>query len=193
MSVRIAAWLLAVGLAALATPGCTQGAPNHQIALYEIASGGVLKVTSPGFAKGAAIPSADTQAGGNHFPGLAWTGAPGGVRSYVVLVQDSDAFIMRGPVLHFTLFDIPAGARSLAAGMTAPPEGSHYGPSYLGAVMAYAGPAPPPGPVHHYHFQVFALDATLPQDITNGGFTALRAAMTGHVLASGEIVGTFQR
>jgi para-nitrobenzyl esterase len=192
VTVRLPACLLGLAIIASASPGCAQDGPNHPIALNEIGGGAQLKVTSPGFANGAAMPVEDTQYGGNKFPGLNWRGEPGGVQSFVVLVQDSDAFVMRGPVLHWTLFNIPGGARSLAAGLTSPPSGSHYGPSYLGATEAYAGPAPPAGKVHHYHFQVFGLDETLPNDVAQGGFRALRAAMTGHVLASGEIVGTFQ-
>jgi hypothetical protein len=43
---------------------------------------------------------------------------------------------------------------------------------------------PPHGdPPHHYHFQVFALDAPL----------ALRAGADRGALAAGEVVGTFQR
>ena len=43
---------------------------------------------------------------------------------------------------------------------------------------------------HHYHFEVFALDRTL---ALAGGADrdALLAAMRGHVLARGELIGTF--
>lgn len=195
MIFRLAPWLLGAALLACAASACVaQDIPRHQIALYEIAAkAGALKVTSPGFSDGAALPVADTQFGHNHFPGLSWSGAPEGTRSYVVLMQDSNELLARGPMLHWTLFNIPAGQTSLPAGLTSAPAGSHYGPSYLGAVEPYAGPAPGPGLMHHYHFEVFALDEVLSTDITNGGFTALRAAMTDHVLASGQIVATFQR
>jgi len=59
--------------------------------------------------------------------------------------------------------------------------------------LAYYGPKPPPDdPVHHYHFQVFALDRTLQLP---SGFNrqALLGAMKGHVLAKGDLVGTYQR
>ena len=46
-------------------------------------------------------------------------------------------------------------------------------------------------PAHHYHFQVFALDTVL--DTPAGADRdALLGALKGHVLAHGEIVGTFQ-
>ena len=55
------------------------------------------------------------------------------------------------------------------------------------------GPRPPVGdPPHHYHFQVFALDTML--DVPPGAERdRLLAAMSGHVLAAGEVVGTYQQ
>jgi phosphatidylethanolamine-binding protein (PEBP) family uncharacterized protein len=51
------------------------------------------------------------------------------------------------------------------------------------------GPRTPPGPKHRYHFQIFALDTTIPAATT---YAALTAAMKDHVLASGELVGLGQ-
>ena len=70
--------------------------------------------------------------------------------------------------------------------------GASQGPNDYGS-MGYVGPRPPVGdPAHDYHVQVFALDAMLPLR-----FGASRAeildAMDGHVLASGEVVGTYSR
>ena len=56
----------------------------------------------------------------------------------------------------------------------------------------YGGPCPPPGALHRYRFQVYALDATfdgLGEATTADG---LRAAFAGHVLAEGGLTGTFQ-
>ena len=57
----------------------------------------------------------------------------------------------------------------------------------------YRGPMPPPGHgVHHYHFKLYALDK--PLDLKSGiDKHALLAAMQGHILAEGEIIGTYQR
>lgn len=62
------------------------------------------------------------------------------------------------------------------------------------STVGYFGPRPPAGqPPHHYHFQVFALDF-VPR-VPGSGYNrhALLKAIEGHVLASGEIVGTFAR
>jgi Raf kinase inhibitor-like YbhB/YbcL family protein len=59
--------------------------------------------------------------------------------------------------------------------------------------IGYMGPRPPvPDPAHRYHFQIFALDATL--DVPAGADRdAVLAAAKGHVLAEGELVGTYDQ
>ncbi|MEX0715089.1 MAG: YbhB/YbcL family Raf kinase inhibitor-like protein [Planctomycetaceae bacterium] len=59
--------------------------------------------------------------------------------------------------------------------------------------IGYRGPAPPPGHgTHHYHFRLYALDEALdlPPALDKN---ALLAAMQGHILAEGELVGTYER
>ncbi|TMF53269.1 MAG: YbhB/YbcL family Raf kinase inhibitor-like protein, partial [Chloroflexi bacterium] len=50
----------------------------------------------------------------------------------------------------------------------------------------------PPGSPHHYHFKLYALDTelTLRSGVSESSF---QDAIKGHVLASGELVGTFKR
>ena len=59
--------------------------------------------------------------------------------------------------------------------------------------IGYTGPMPPVGHgEHHYHFQLFALDAPL-QFEHEPDRDDLVAAISGHVLASGEVIGTYER
>lgn len=55
----------------------------------------------------------------------------------------------------------------------------------------YGGPCPPSG-THRYFFKLYALDSklTLAPATTK---TALERAMTGHILARGELMGTYRR
>src|SRR5205807_9969895 len=57
----------------------------------------------------------------------------------------------------------------------------------------YTGPIPPKGHgTHHYHFELFALDQPLgASDAPDRD--ALMKAMAGHVVAYGEVVGTYER
>jgi para-nitrobenzyl esterase len=147
-----------------------------------------LTVTSAAFKAGGDIPFENTTYRGNIFPGLAWSKGPYGSRTYAVIMQDDDAIFRGAPLLHWSMYDIPLDVRKLDAGMTTPPAGASNGPNVMGPNHAYMGPHTPPGPRHHYHFQVFALDTVIsPAPVPN--YAALTAAMQGHVLASGELVG----
>jgi phosphatidylethanolamine-binding protein (PEBP) family uncharacterized protein len=59
--------------------------------------------------------------------------------------------------------------------------------------VAFAPVAPPRGHGSHaYHFQVFALDAELPINPGAGRYE-LMETMRGHVIAWGELIGTYAR
>jgi para-nitrobenzyl esterase len=150
-----------------------------------------LSVTAAAFKAGEDIPFENTQYRSNTFPGLKWSKGPKGTKSYAIIMQDPDMNFRGAPVPHWSMYNIPATLTELKAGFTDLPKGAAYGANYAGPAHAYYGPKTPPGPKHRYHFQVFALDTTIPEDpkIANDG---LFAAMTGHVLASGETVGLGQ-
>lgn len=192
-SIRIAA--IAAVLSLAAAPAAlaqvsrsTPGQPEARTALDLMPAKDKLTVTTPAFKDGGDIPFENTQYRTNTFPGLSWTKGPKATRSYVLIMQDNDLLVRGAPVLHWTMFNIPASVTKLDAGMTTPPAGAAYGPNYKGAAQAYTGPRTPPGPKDHYHFEIFALDTTVP-DEAGSSYAALTKAMEGHVLASGEVVG----
>jgi para-nitrobenzyl esterase len=125
---------------------------------------------------------------GNKFPGLEWTAGPAGTKTYVVIMQDTDILRNGAPILHWSMVDIPASTTKLAAGMTDAPAGTMYGPNIRGTMQPYMGPRTPAGPKHRYHLQVFALDTSVGNESMQS-YDAMLAAMKGHVLASGEIIG----
>ena len=191
--------LVAVGVAALlsASSAFAQAPPPaHEVGLPQLAltavpakGGAKLTVTSPAFKQGADIPFENTQYQGNKFPGLEWTAGPAGTKSYAIIMQDTDAVMRGGPILHWTMFNVTG--TKLDAGMTTAPAGATHGPNIRGANQPYMGPRTPPGPKHRYHLQVFALDTTLPAE-AGASLDALTAAMKDHVLASGELIGLGQ-
>jgi para-nitrobenzyl esterase len=161
------------------------------LAVFPAVSGKTLHVTSPAFANGADIPFRNTQYEGNVFPGLRWGHGPYGTRSFAIIMQDGDVNYHGGPLLHWSMYDIPAGGTHLDPGLVAPPVGASFGPNVRGPSNAYMGPHTPRGPKHHYHFAVLALDVVVPED-PKLTYDALAAAIQGHVLASGEVVGLGQ-
>jgi para-nitrobenzyl esterase len=181
--------LIAMALPAFAQPAAAPARPNALVE-FPAKGGAKLTVTTPAWQDGGDIPYENTQYRGNVFPGLAWTRGPGGTKSYVVIMQDTGAIVRGAPILHWTLYNIPAGVMKLEAGMpaTGNPSGSSYGPNIRASAQPYMGPRTPPGPKHPYHLQVFALDETIPaKDAIT--YDELTGAMKDHILASGEVVG----
>jgi para-nitrobenzyl esterase len=191
---KAAALVAAILLTAAPAAVLAQGAPPPGPAAAALANaparnGAKLTVTSPAFKEGGDIPFENTAYRDNRFPGLSWTGAAPGAQSYAVVLQDTDVNMGGLPALHWTVFNLPANTTSLAAGLTAALPGASFGPSFRGKAQPYFGPRPPPGPKHHYHFQVFALDSRLTIDPATAAYDDLLGAMKGHVVASGELIG----
>jgi Raf kinase inhibitor-like YbhB/YbcL family protein len=149
-------------------------------------------LTSADFAAGAAMPKALTCDGANESPALAWQGAPAATKGFLLVADDPDA--PSGDFTHWVLFDVPAMATSLAHGS---PGAGVAGKNDFGNA-GYGGPCPPPGKPHRYFFRLYALDvASLGAGTIALGAGAARgdveAAAQGHVLAKGEILGTYGR
>ena len=91
-------------------------------------------------------------------------------------------------------YNIPAGETSLPAGVPQTAEIAGGGTNGINSFehIGYNGPCPPPGKMHHYHFHLYALDSTVtPGDRADAA--TVQSAMKGHVLATAELVGTFER
>ncbi|MGO9607898.1 MAG: YbhB/YbcL family Raf kinase inhibitor-like protein [Candidatus Binataceae bacterium] len=149
-------------------------------------------LTSPAFASGAAIPVQYSCTDGDQSPALSWSGGPADVRSFALIVEDPDA--PSGTFVHWVIFNLPGSATDIPAGVPATPslpDGSTQGTNSFGTV-GYRGPCPPPGLTHHYHFILFALDSTLRVD-SQADAKAVRSAVSGHIKATAELIGTFSR
>ena len=149
-----------------------------------------LAVLSAAFAMGAAIP--ERHACGPCSPPLSWSEVPAGTQSIAVLCDDSDA--PAGDWVHWVVFNLAPDVRELPESVArdgALPGGAIQGMNDYDR-NGYDGPCPPPGRLHHYHFKVFALDARLALGASARKADLLQA-MRGHVLAQGELVGTYAR
>jgi Raf kinase inhibitor-like YbhB/YbcL family protein len=164
-----------------------------------------MVLTIPGWADGTQIPVKFTQAGEQLSPELRWTNVPAGTQSFVVNMLDPDVAVMRGPETqpHWIVWNIPASATGLPEGMkpgAEQPDGTHQisasGPQYRGPGAAASGP------LHHYTFEVYALDTKLevaPSTATPAVNAALETraavmkAIHGHVLGKAVYVGLFRR
>ncbi len=154
-----------------------------------------MTLKSPAFAQGAEIPSQYTCQGRDIAPQLQWDGIPEGTRSLVLIVDDPDAPDPKAPKViwvHWGLYNIPPEAIGLPEGATARtlPSGTGEGLNDWNRT-GYVGPCPPIGR-HRYFHKLYALDTVLDEKdaLTK---TALEAAMAGHILATAELIGTYQK
>ena len=150
-----------------------------------------LVITSSAFSEGQAIPTRYTCDGPDVSPDLSWSGVPETAASLALICDDPDAPM--GTWVHWVLFNIPADADGLPAEIPSDAileNGARHGENDFGR-LGYGGPCPPGG-THRYFFKLYALDTQLESD--SGSTKAqLLAAMEGHILAEGQLMGTYSR
>jgi Raf kinase inhibitor-like YbhB/YbcL family protein len=149
-----------------------------------------LSVTCPSFADGHSLPLSATALDEGKPPVLVVQNVPPSAGELVVICEDPDA-PMAEPFVHWTLYGIEGRNMTIDARVVAATSQGKNSELEMG----YTPPDPPPGHgVHHFHFQVFALDTPLRGEPRSGsGRTELLEQMRGHVLAWGDLVGTFER
>jgi Raf kinase inhibitor-like YbhB/YbcL family protein len=155
---------------------------------FQASAGGdppVLQVTSGAFGANQEIPPKYTCDGTQTTPPLAWSRVPAGTQSVAILIEDPDA--SSGMFTHWLVTGIPPTTTSLAAG-AALPQGATAARNSTGR-LGYDGPCPPHGR-HRYVFRVFALDTAIPPPRDRDAFLS---GISGHVLAEGRLVGTYQK
>lgn len=150
-----------------------------------------MKLESKSFKTGGPIPAAHTCDGPDTSPDLVWTDPPEGTTCFALVCDDPDA--PAGTWVHWLVWNIPAASRRLADGIPRLPElpdGTRQG-SNGSRRLGYGGPCPPSG-THRYFFRIYALDREL--DLPAGSArAALEQAISGHILAEAELMGTYRR
>jgi Raf kinase inhibitor-like YbhB/YbcL family protein len=124
---------------------------------------------------------------------LAFHDVPLDAKSLVLVVDDPDAPDPKAPRVtwvHWLLYNIPTNTRELGEAVKNLPSGTRQGKNDWKRT-GYGGPCPPTGR-HRYFFKLYALDTALP-DLGEPNKAQLETAMKGHVIASTELVGTYQK
>ncbi len=147
-----------------------------------------IELKSPAFKNNEYIPSRYSCEGENISPALAWSGAPAGTKSFVLIIDDPDA--PSGDWVHWLVYDIPADKGSLSEDASLESYGKEGKTSF--GNLGYGGPCPPPGKPHRYFFKLYCLDTML---YLGAGITKqqLLKAIEGHVLAQGQLMGLYKR
>ena len=154
-----------------------------------------MRITSPSFTHGGEIPREHTCEGSGVSPALVFSEVPEGTVSLALIVDDPDVPDPKHPRrvwVHWVLYDLAPRCGGLPQGVGASglPPGTQHGTNDWGRT-GWGGPCPPNGR-HRYFFKLFALDVALGRRglLAKG---ALLEAMEGHVVASAELVGTYQK
>jgi Raf kinase inhibitor-like YbhB/YbcL family protein len=126
---------------------------------------------------------------------LLWTDVPADTKSLALIVDDPDAPDPAAPkrvYVHWVLYNIPATSSGLPERVATEdlPAGTQEGLNDWQRT-GYGGPCPPIGN-HRYFFKLYALDTVLP-DLKQPTKAKLEEAMRGHVIATTELIGRYQK
>jgi Raf kinase inhibitor-like YbhB/YbcL family protein len=152
-----------------------------------------LELTSEAFVNGQSIPAKYACTGRNISPALTWNDPPAGTQSLALIVDDPDAPM--GTWVHWVLFNIKSDTRNLQedlpiTGKNVDPNAIYVGKNSSGRI-GYDGPCPPSG-THRYYFKLYALDTTI-NLLPGATKEQVLKEMEGHILAQGELMGTFSK
>jgi len=195
----ILAGILAIFAGPIVLISCQQGQDARKQKSIDNAKGEIpmsIKVESSAFVHNGRIPKKYTGDGEDISVPLKWSNLPEGTKELALICDDPDA-PTPVPWVHWVIYKIPLHTTELKENIpkqveVSEPAGALQGKNSWGKI-GYNGPAPPKGHgVHHYHFKIYALDKQL--DIKGGiDKQGLLKAMQGHILAAGEIIGTYER
>jgi len=172
--------------------GCIASEPDEETLIEEDMNMDAISISSDVFENGGMLSLEYTCDGEDRSPPLSWDAAPAGTQSIALIVDDPDA---PGKIfVHWVIFNIPANTTRLPGAV---PKNKTLDDDVLQGTndfgrIGYNGPCPPPGKPHRYFFRIYALDTTL--GLKSGATKSqLEAAMSGHILAQGEMIGKYGR
>ena len=150
-----------------------------------------MKLQSSAFAHGETIPRKYTCDGADLSPPLEWNDVPEGTQSFVLIMDDPDAPV--GTFTHWIAFNIPGSIHSFPEGAAQASPNFRQGRNDFRRV-GYGGPCPPRGHGRHrYFFRLYALNIPALNLQDGASRRDVENAMQGHVLASAEYMGTYER
>jgi Raf kinase inhibitor-like YbhB/YbcL family protein len=181
------------------------GEPGGQRGNAPPAGGPAMTLTIPGFPDGGQIPVKFSQAAEGAAPGegtspaMSWANTPAGTQSFVLNMHDMD--VVRNKTTddqaHWVVWNIPATATGLPEGVPKGPKLADGSYQISATGTMYRGPgAAATGPLHHYVFEIYALDTKLDVQPTADAFETranVLKAMQGHILGKAVYGGLFKR
>ncbi|MFI5334929.1 MAG: YbhB/YbcL family Raf kinase inhibitor-like protein [Chlamydiales bacterium] len=149
-----------------------------------------MKLISSAFKEGEKIPSIYTCDGKNINPPLEISGVPKEAKSLALIMDDPDVpeSVRKDRMwVHWIQFDMPISLVQVKENASLPGVAGKN----TGGKLGYDGPCPPDRE-HRYFFKLYALDTLLklPQGTSKD---LLEKAMQGHILATAQLMGRYER
>ena len=164
-----------------------------------------MTMTIAAFPDGGQIPVKFSQAAEGTAPGegtspaISWANAPASTQSFVLHMHDLEVVRNRttDDQAHWVVWNIPATATGLPEGVPKGAQLSNGAYQVSATGQMYRGPgAPATGPMHHYMFELYALDAKLDVQPAPDAFETranVVKAMQGHIVGKAVYGGLFKR
>jgi Raf kinase inhibitor-like YbhB/YbcL family protein len=168
----------------LPATGCNRGGNEPAAPLS-------IQLTSPDLTAGA-VSKASTCDGQGSSPQLSWNAPPAGTQSLALVVTDRDSSFGYN-FIHWVLYNIPANTRELPSGLPAQSQladGAEQGLNDNDK-PGYTPPCPPGKSAHRYDFVLYAVDMKV--NLPSASKKQLLNAISGHVLAKGELIARYGR
>lgn len=143
-----------------------------------------MRILSPAFADGVAVPVKYTCLGQNISPPFLFEGIPSGTQSLVLVVTDIDS---DNEWVHWLLYNIPPETTRLDEGVI--PDGAVQG-ICNGGTYGYEGPCPKYyNGTHRYAFRLYALSKVLRVDAKADSKVVLEESEQ-YMITAAELIGT---
>lgn len=144
-----------------------------------------LTVVSSSFTNNNLMPAKYSCEGESINPPLVVTNIPREAKTLAIIMHDPDA-PRAGGFTHWVAWNLSTDGL-----ITEAFRNGDQGLNTAGT-KGYLGMCPPSG-THHYHIRVYALDAVLNLTKEKTGKAELEAAMKGHIMAEGMIMGLYKK
>jgi Raf kinase inhibitor-like YbhB/YbcL family protein len=189
---RSAAVAVTAGVAGVSAAGGNRGG---RATTTEVQETNQFSITSSAWENGETIPTQYTCEGEDTSPPLSISNPPEETQAFALVMDDPDA--PGPPFVHWLLWNIPADAREIPAGVPNSEtveelDGAVQGANGSGD-LGYVGPCPPEGdPQHTYLFSLYALEE--PLDLDPGAeYDDVLTALFPKALARARYVGQYER
>jgi Raf kinase inhibitor-like YbhB/YbcL family protein len=155
------------------------------LALVGASAASALRLTSPAFRSGGAIPKRFSCDGADVSPPLHWTAPPARTRTIALQVVDVST---PSRFVHWLAWGISPRSRGLTAGARPPRQGRND----FGRV-GWGGPCPPAGTTHRYVFMLYALARPLRLQTGASAREFQQAVGRAGMVRQALLIGTYRR